>query len=704
MTNFKKNGLFYCSSYFQNFKKKLIFLSFLVLSFVFFFQSLSFAWYGYISGTVRDNLGNAVSNIDVWVFDTSFNFAGEGYTNSSGYYKADYLLAGDYKVYFDPSYLNYSEGRNFAPQWYNSKIKFSEAETVTVPLSGGVTGIDANLKVGSTIEGAVTSTTGIPLAGIEVDVVDTDDFYFDTTYTDSNGQYRINGLCEGDYKVLFSAEKYNEVNGTDYISEWYDNKRKSSEATIITVPSETTVSNIDAQLEVGIYLSGKVVNIVGDPVKDVEVIAYDASFGSPVEKVSYSFTKFDGTYVLHGIPTGTFKVLFYPDWEFDTGWPYLKQWYNNKASYTTANSIEITTLTPVANINSVLLFQEKNACSEARGDFNGDGRDDILVMYGYKDSEGFFDRMALGVFLSNGTSFNYRCFWKDYWEPNLSKLTAGDVDGDGLCDAIVLYDNLDGTSSLWVFYSDGYSFIEDCLWDSPGAWHWSKSKLSAGDVNRDGRADPIILYDYKNSTSGLWAFISKGFSFTPKRFWKSEPGKFNWSKSKLSAGDVNRDGRAEAIVLYDNGASTSSLWVFLSNGSLFTQKRFWKSEPGKFNWSKSKLSAGDVNRDGRAEAIVLYDNGASTSSLWVFLSNGSLFTQKRFWKSEPGKFNWSKSTLSVGDVNKDGRKDAVVFYAYAGRTSAFWTFNSTGTSFSSPKRFWKSETGKWNYFHTQIAP
>ncbi len=575
--------------YFSDFRK-ILFLLFLVTLLFFTFPFVSFASYGYISGTVKDNLGSAIADVDVWVFDTSFNFVGEGYTNSSGYYKAEYLLPGNYKVYFDPSYLNYFRDRNLAPQWYNNKIKFSDADTVTVPSIGGVTGIDAHLKVGSSIEGTVTSANGAPLAGIKIEVIDTDGFYTESTYTDLNGYYRIKGFCQGDYKVLFSAEKYNEIHGTDYISEWFDNKRYSAEATTVTVSSETAVSNINAQLEVGTNLSGKVVNIVGDPVSNVLVSTYDASFGSAVVEVSSAFTKPNGTYILHGIPTGTFKVLFYPDWEFDTGWPYLKQWYRNKASFSTADPIEVTTLTPVTNINSVLLSPEKTACSEARGDVNGDGRDDIIVIYGYKDSEGFFDRMALGVFLSNGTSFNYRCFWKDYWEPNLSKLAAGDVDGDGLCDAIVLYDNLDGTSSLWVFYSDGYSFTEDCLWDSPGLWSWAKSKLASGDVNRDGRADAIILYDYKNSTSGLWAFISNGVTFSPKRFWKSDAGKFNWLKSTLSVGDVNKDGRKDAIVFYAYPSRTSGLWSFISTGTSYTQKRFWKSDVGKWNYFHTQIA------------------------------------------------------------------------------------------------------------------
>ncbi len=167
------------------------------------------------------------------------------------------------------------------------------------------------------------------------------------------------------------------------------------------------------------------------------------------------------------------------------------------------------------------------------------------------------------------------------------------------------------------------------------------SSEAKGDVNGDGKMDTIILYDLGNKTSALYAFISNSTSFNQKLFWKSSTGAFDPTRSKLSAGDVNRDGKADAIILYDNGGGTSTLYAFLSTGSSFTQKRFWKSNVGKFSWARSKLSAGDVNRDGKADAIILYDCGKKTSALYAFISNGSSFTSKRFWVSSAGGFDFT---------------------------------------------------------------
>ncbi len=167
--------------------------------------------------------------------------------------------------------------------------------------------------------------------------------------------------------------------------------------------------------------------------------------------------------------------------------------------------------------------------------------------------------------------------------------------------------------------------------------------------------------------------------------------------------DVNGDGKADSIVLYDEGFKTASLWVFISSGGSFQPKRFWLSEIGKFDPKRAKLSAGDVNKDGRADAIVLYDKGSSTSALYAFISSGSSFTKKTFWVSSPGGFSFSRAKLSAGDVNKDGRADAIVLYDYGNETSGMWVFISQGSSFS-PKLFWKSLAGSWNYYLSQLAP
>ncbi|MFI0443801.1 esterase, partial [Streptomyces eurythermus] len=97
---------------------------------------------------------------------------------------------------------------------------------------------------------------------------------------------------------------------------------------------------------------------------------------------------------------------------------------------------------------------------------------------------------ALWTFTSTGTDFaNPSRKWESgtgSWNADTSKLTAGDFDGDGRTDVGVLYGygrQDDGTNrtGLWKFSSTGTGFNAPVMsWDSAagfGSWNWKASKL-----------------------------------------------------------------------------------------------------------------------------------------------------------------------------------------------------------------------------------
>ncbi|MFE5395059.1 esterase, partial [Streptomyces sp. NPDC056568] len=72
------------------------------------------------------------------------------------------------------------------------------------------------------------------------------------------------------------------------------------------------------------------------------------------------------------------------------------------------------------------------------------------------------------------------------WDWERSKVTSGDFDGDGRTDVGVLYDNGQGTegayrTALWTLTSNGAGFGAPVRrWDSAtsGSWTWSRSELT----------------------------------------------------------------------------------------------------------------------------------------------------------------------------------------------------------------------------------
>ncbi|MDX3455832.1 S8 family serine peptidase, partial [Streptomyces sp. ME02-8801-2C] len=158
------------------------------------------------------------------------------------------------------------------------------------------------------------------------------------------------------------------------------------------------------------------------------------------------------------------------------------------------------------------------------GDFNGDGKSDAAYLYGYQPNADGTNHSALWLQASTGSGFaNPVKKWDSgggSWDGTLSKPVSGDFNGDGKSDVAVLYKYANtadgrGHSALWTFTSTGTGFNNPAkVWDSgAGSWTWDSSKLVAGDFNGDGKSDVAVLYRYANTADGrghsaLWTFTS----------------------------------------------------------------------------------------------------------------------------------------------------------------------------------------------------
>ncbi len=388
---------------------------------------------------------------------------------------------------------------------------------------------------------------------------------------------------------------------------------------------------------------------------------------------------------------------------------------------------------------------DDGASARVNGDFDGDGRDDVAVLYDY-GKEGGVSRSGLWTFSGSGGGFGSpKKVWDSgsaSWSWSAAKLAVGDFNGDGKADIAVLYDmgrTEDGRNrtKLYEFTSNGSGFNSPVkVWDSNDdpvkSWNWASSKLTVGDFNGDGKADIGVLYDYGQTDSGnrtaLWNFTSNGSGFnSPKQTWDSnnDPVKsWNWEASKPVSGDFNGDGKTDIGVLYDYGKTSSGnrtgLWTFTSTGSGFNSpKQTWDSGSESWRWSAAKVVGGDFNGDGKADIGVLYDLGRNDdrnrTELFTFAGNGTgLNAPTKVWDSRDDSavksWNWATSKPVAGDFNGDGKTDIGVLYDYgqtdSGNRTGLWNFTSNGNGFAGPKLTWDSRTDpvkSWNWNMSKVG-
>ncbi|MBE9548768.1 MAG: VCBS repeat-containing protein [Proteobacteria bacterium] len=232
------------------------------------------------------------------------------------------------------------------------------------------------------------------------------------------------------------------------------------------------------------------------------------------------------------------------------------------------------------------------------GDFNGNGRGDVLIR----------NRVTGGwrIFLMNGRAFTSGI---TLITPNLDWQMAGlgDFDGDGKADVLLRNVNTGRwqiffINNRWVKANSGPTWLFPSLdWELMGV----------GDFNANGRDDIII----RNRLTGGWRiFIMNGRNFTSGITLITQD--LDWQIAGLD----DFDGDAKADVLMRNQLTGRWKIFFINN-------RWVKANSGStwlfpsFDWEM--MGTGDFNGNGRGD-ILLRNN--QTGGWWMFLMNGRIFT------------------------------------------------------------------------------
>ncbi|MEW6571702.1 MAG: LamG-like jellyroll fold domain-containing protein [Nitrospirota bacterium] len=189
------------------------------------------------------------------------------------------------------------------------------------------------------ITGRVTDTYGNGVAKVEVAAHDVNGNWKAGSSTDNNGYYSIN-IDIGSWIILFNTDK-----AGYYAPEWYNNKSIFSEAIPVIVVAGQATANINAQLEPGGKITGRVVDSYGNGIANVDVSAHDSNS----DWRGGTITDSQGSYSI-GVGEGTWKIFFNAE---RAGYN-VSEWYNNKASFNEADPVTVTTGQAISNINAQL--------------------------------------------------------------------------------------------------------------------------------------------------------------------------------------------------------------------------------------------------------------------------------------------------------------------------------------------------------------
>jgi hypothetical protein len=289
---------------------------------------------GAISGRVTDSLtGAPLPYISVQATDGNGS-NGSYFTGSDGTYTINGLPSGSYKVQFMGGWDNYLN------RWYRDSADAAGAAAVVVTVPETTGGIDGTLVKGGSISGtiAVSSCPGPRMVRVNAYDAVSGKLAGQTIVDTAYGDHFTMRLPAGSYKLEFDA------GDSGFIRTWYNGKGDQASADPVQVVAPDATTGLQVLLTPGGgSIAGTATDGSGQPVM-LTIKAYDWYSGNFVGQTT---TGHGSSYTLHGLPSGSYKLLF-------TGnKSYAGTWYKDAADASRPAMVVVSGTTPVTGIDLV---------------------------------------------------------------------------------------------------------------------------------------------------------------------------------------------------------------------------------------------------------------------------------------------------------------------------------------------------------------
>lgn len=251
-------------------------------------------------------------------------------------------------------------------------------------------------------------------------------------------------------------------------------------------------------------------------------------------------------------------------------------------------------LTPVLSWRSTNGTFDASRAKIAAGNFDGDAGNgaEVALLYDYGGATSRIWTFSWNRSIASPASAVNMAWFSGtgVFDAARSSVTGGDYTGDGRGDIAILYDDGASTSRIWSMVGNGTMFSPTVAWSSgTGVWDAARTRIVSGDFGGDGKADVAMLYDYGSSTAGIWSMVSNGTTFVPVAAWNSGAGNFDISKAKMTSGNFGGDAKSDVALMYDYGGATSRIWAAVTSGATMTLNLAWYSGAGAFDARQAKI-------------------------------------------------------------------------------------------------------------------
>jgi hypothetical protein len=291
----------------------------------------------------------------------------------------------------------------------------------------------------------------------------------------------------------------------------------------------------------------------------------------------------------------------------------------------------------------------------AAGDFNGDGKLDVVSIAGgaweidvaFGSGDGTFQNPPVtNIFSFSSGHTPYA-------------MAVGDFNGDGRLDVAVWGIYSPGPNSeVNIFLGNGNgTFTFSGTYTAPNSSDGNpgSNSLAMADFNGDGKLDLAVLAPYNNqNVSCVYIYLGNGDGTfqTAVAYSTIDPVyPYNVNVHGMAVGDLNGDGLPDIAVTQSNGVA-----VLLNNGSgVFGTAAYYDDTLCCGNAGDLGIAIGDVNGDNKNDIVI---SSAPNGYIMLYLNQGNGAFAASGTVAELGVY--SSWLVNMADINGDKKLDLVV--------------------------------------------
>jgi 5-hydroxyisourate hydrolase-like protein (transthyretin family) len=393
--------------------------------------SAQLAYSGRVAGRVSDSGGRPIEAVRVAAYASNgrggWTYIDDASTDAAGGYVIRGLTDGAVRVgFFD------NHPRRFLPVYFDGQPSLPEARSIDVAIGQTTFGIDATMYRASTIEGHVETPGGGAAHYITVTAYRPDDDggwqYVTETTTDEVGDYRLDRLSSGTYRIGFRNWQER------YATSFFPSGDSVFDGESVVLKAEEHMTGVDVRLVAAGGIAGTVSGEGAGPLADVRIMAYAHTDEDGWRYVADATTDVRGAYRVTCLGAGAYRLRVTKETSGRYSFDWRSEWYANVANLTAATSIRVGRGQTAGPINVEL---SRGSTLEGTVTSEGAGADGVNVKAYRRSAQGSWS-YAADVTSDSSGAYVFKHLW------------GGDY--------LVCFSPPPGSASVGEWYDDAYTW------------------------------------------------------------------------------------------------------------------------------------------------------------------------------------------------------------------------------------------------------